>query len=689
MTKRAKSKKGTVKRRKIVKPPKGLTIKDWLPYVAVVVAFSIAALWPAIQADFTELDDKRLILENIPWLLDRPGDVWSSAIFTAHYKPLVLLSWMYESKIYGFSAVGFHAVNLFFHTMNAILVFFLTVMLARQFQLTKKQPELVALFTAIFFAVHPLHVESVAWAMGRKDLFYTGFFLLGLLSYLKYLKTPSIKWMAFVVLSFIASMLSKAPSIMFPFILLLIDYAYRKDLNVKSVVSKWPVFVALLLGLTIYGVFSTDPSMTIAGSTESRITKILSSARVSDLAPLSELPGLYAKMALFGFKGVFWYLHAIFPVKLALAYPYTYWIPLMGNALHIFPLILAGAFFALFKARKKYRLLFFTHVFFFTALVPALVRPGLGKGIFLSDRYVYLALFGLLFFLAGGLIHLLAKRKVEKKIVYAVLGSVALLMSVMSFTAAKKWDTAETLWTSNIEYYPQVAYALSNRGLYYQETGQTEKALEDFTRAVALEDDIHALLGKATILRKKGRYDEALADINRILIKEPKNLYALNAKANVFFARQQYQEAVQVYSTGLVTYPRDISMLANRAASYYYLRQYDAGIADLVLAEQINPNYPGLYSKMTVLYSGKQDWNNVVKYSNLFAAQQPNNHANLGDLGNAYQRLGRHKEAIDAYTRAINVFPKGKRYFNGRARSYRALGQQNAADLDQAQADIL
>jgi len=689
MTKRVKTKKGVVKRKKSVKPPVRRTIKDWIPYIAIVALFSLVALWPAINADFTELDDKKLILENMPRYVKYPSHVWKFALYTPHYKPLVLLSWIAEVNIYGYNKVGFHSVNLLFHTINSILVFFLTIMLARQFRITKKQPELVALFTAVLFAVHPLHVESVAWAMGRKDLFYAFFFLLGMLSYLKYLAKPSVKWMTAVVVCFIASLLSKSPAVMFPFVLLLIDYSYRKELNLKAVIAKWPVFVALLVGLTLYGVFGTDSAQVSPGATEGRITQILTTTRVSNLHPLDDLQAHYAKAALLGFKSVFWYVHSLFPVKMALAYPYKYWIPLIGHGIHFFLVILIVAGLGIFRARKKYPLLFFTHAFFFIVLAPALIRTGLGKGIFLSDRYVYLALFGLMFFIAGGLIHLMTQKKWAKNRIYAVMGGLAILLSVMAFTMARKWDTAETLWTNNINHYPQVAYAYSNRGIYYNETGQAEKALADFTSAAALEDDVHALLGKATILRKQGRYEEALVDINKILANDPKNLYAFNGKANVYFAMQQYQNAIDVYSTGLSIYPRDVSMLANRAAAYYYLRQYDAALVDLNLAEKINPGYTGLYSKMTVVYSGKQDWENVIKYSSLFAQQQPNNHANLGDLGNAYQRLGRHQEAIDAYTRAIAVFPKGKRYYSGRARSYRALGNQNAASQDQAQADIL
>ncbi len=689
MTKRNKTKKGAVKRKKTTKAHKPRTFREWLPYITVIAVVSMVALWPTVHSDFTELDDKKLILENLPRFMDYPSLIWKYSLFTAHYKPLVFFSWLLEARIYGVSAVGFHFVNLLFHTFNSILVFFLAFNLSRQFRVTKGQPELVALFTALFFAVHPMHVESVAWAMGRKDLFYAFFFLLGVLAYIRHLAKPSVKWMSIVVLCFLGSILSKAPAVMFPFVLILIDYAYGKEFTIKAITSKWPIFATLLFGLFIFGVFGTDPNVVDPGKIEGRITQIFNTSAISNLHPLNDMPALYAKSTLYGFKGVFWYLHALVPIKLALAYPYKHWLPEIGHGIHIFLIVIAVAQIGLVLVRYRYRFLFFTHSLFFISLMPALIRTGLGKGVFLSDRYVYLPLFGIVFFISGAFVYLMVKKKWPQKRMYVVMGGITLLLSGMSFIQAKKWDTAETLWTHNIKHYPQVAYAYSNRGLYYQEIGQTEKALADFSSAAAIEDDIHALIGKATILRKQGRYDEAMADLDKILTREPDNQYALNGKANVFFAQQRYQDAVNVYSTGLQAYPRDLDMLANRAAANFYLRQYDAALADLNKAERINPDYPGLYSKMTVVYSGIQDWNNVIKYASLYAQQQPGNHANLGDLGNAYQRVGRHQEAIDAYTQAIGVFPNGKRYYNGRARSYRALENTNAADRDQAKADIL
>lgn len=682
-----KKKRGSSKKRSATPKPFKLS-NDW-PYLAIIFGVGVLFLWPVIQADFTEMDDKKLIIQNMTYnFFKAPSAIWTYSIFSPHYKPLAVWTWYVEAKLFGFSAPVMHFTNLVLHLFNAVLSFLLALKVSGSFKVTREHSRLIALATGVFFALHPMHVESVAWAMGRKDLLYTLFFLSGMLMYLRFLESKQAKWMGLVCLFFVCSLLSKSPAVMFPFMLFLLDFAKGIPFNGKSILQKIPVFVLLILGLTLYGVFGGEMS-TAVNPTEGRLLNLAASKPVSSLEPLDSWPAFYAKYALVGFKGVFWYLHSLFPIKLALAYPYKIWIPQMGNALHVFPLILIAAGLGIFWKRNTYRFLFFTHAWFFMALTPAIVRTGLGKGIFVSDRYAYLALFGFLLFIAGGLVYTLAKRNWSGKNISIALGTIGVIYGIMAFAQARLWDNGETLWTNNIEHYPQVAYAYSNRGLYYDETGQPAKAQQDFSKAADLEDDVHALLRRSTMLRQQGKYDEALADINRLLARNPADSYALNAKGNVFFAQKKYQEALEVYNTGLALMPSDVSLLANRGTTFYYLRQVDNALADFKRVESIQPSYSGLYQKMTVVYNAKGDLQNVVKYARLEAQANPSNHANFGDLGRALQQLGRHQEAIDAYTRAIELMPNGKRYYTGRASSYRAIGNAAAAQADQTKADSL
>ena len=691
MASKKQRKKNTRKKSKVTRVAKSPIYKRYWLYLVIIAVITGVFMSPVIQADFTELDDQRLILEKVPSYLKKPVKAWQLSLFTPHYKPIVNSSWAIEGAIFGLDAKAFHINNLLLHILNSLLAFFLVFRLAKKFDLTKRQPELVALGTALLFGVHPMHVESVAWAIERKDVLYTLFFFLGLLSYLNWLKVPKMQWMLLTAGCFLLSVLSKAPAIVLPFILLLIDYAYRRKLNVKRLVEKWPVFIVFLVALILFGVFGGG-SGGHAGSGpggEGNLANIVAARKVSNVYPVSEMPGLYAKWVLLGLKGVGWYLHTLIPVRLSLAYPYREWLPAIGQLIHVFPLLLAAAAVFVFRARKKYPFLFFTHAFFFMAMGPALIRTGLGKGIFLSDRYVYLACLGILAFIVGWAFEWMRKKKIAKRTQLIGLGVVVAAFGLMTFFQSRTWDNGETLWSNTIDKYPSIAYAYVNRGIYRNDLGQTENALQDFNKAVELGDDPHAYIHRGTILRKQGQTQAALADFNTLLAQTPNDEHAINGKANVLFQMGRYQEAEQTYSDGLALKPGMITFYVNRAAARYYLGKYTEALADLAIAERRNPGYGSIYSKKTVICMAMGDYENAVISARKTAQFEPQNHANLGDLGTALQKLGRHQEAVDAFTQALQLFDRGKRYYNGRARSYQALGNKAAAKRDRDTAKSL
>ena len=343
----------------------------------------------------------------------------------------------------------------------------------------------------------------------------------------------------------------------------------------------------------------------------------------------------------------------------------------------------------LFRIRKRLRFVFFTNAFFFIALGPALVRTGLGRGIFLSDRYVYLASYGLIFLLAGLLHWLMERKNWELKRQYLVYGIVAAIYGGMCFSYASKWDNGETLWTNTIDKYPSVSYAWVNRAKYYKDLGMHDKAMEDYSAALEIEDDLNGLIDRGIMLRDQGRYNESMADFERALAAKPDNEFALNGKGNLLFVMGRYQEAVEVYDKGIALYPGALSFLINRSAAYFYLGQVQSALSDLQRAQEINPGYPGINQKKTVMYMTIGDWNNAVASARLTAQEDPTNHANFGDLGQALQELGRHQEAIEAYTNAIQLNRQGKRYYQGRALSYSAVGNSQAASNDRQTARSL
>ena len=665
-----------------------MKLKAILPWIGLITGATFLFLWPVIYAEFTELDDKHLILTWYERYANRPWRIWNANIFSPHYKPLVMLSWHFEGKIFGLNPVVLHFNNLLLHAVNSVFAFFIIRKLAVCFDSIRMHAHWVALFAALLFAVHPLHVESVAWAVERKDVLYTCFFFLGILAYFRYLEKASMRWMILTAVAFTAALCSKAPAIIFPFILLLVDWAYDKPMKLIRLTEKWPIILVFFAGLWIYGVFGAGGNGAVGD--EGSFANMISEKPISRVYPLTELPVFYGKIVLIGLKGVFWYLHSYIPAGLSLAYPYRGWLPAIGHGIHILPAVLALGTFLIWRKRKEKRFLYFTHAFFFIALAPALIRTGLGRGIFLSDRYVYLALLGFTFFISGTVIALMNKRKWPERRQWIVMSAVVLVMGVLSFLQARIWRTGETLWSNVIDLYPGIDYAYVNRAIWYKENNMPERALEDLNRAISLEQfDEHAFIHRGTLLRQTGNREQALADFDMALQRAPRSEYAIGGKANVLFEMGRYAEAEAMYSQGLEYSPYMVTLLVNRAAARYFLRKYDEALDDLANAERITPAYASIFQKRTAILMAKQDYANAVISAQKTAQYEPENHANFGDLGTALQNLGRHQEAIEAFTQALRIYNRGDRYYLGRARSYEALGNISAAEQDRQTAASL
>jgi hypothetical protein len=149
-------------------------------------------------------------------------------------------------SISGLDAWSYHLFNLLFHLINCVLVF----RLARQLS---NQNFIIAFTTAILFAVHPMHVESVAWISERKDVLYTLFFLAGLISYTKYVDTNSKKQFWLTLLFLVLSLLSKPAAIVFPLVLFCIDLLRKRQFTIKLILEKIPFVVpAFVIGIMTY-----------------------------------------------------------------------------------------------------------------------------------------------------------------------------------------------------------------------------------------------------------------------------------------------------------------------------------------------------------------------------------------------------------------------------------------------------
>ena len=674
--KTSKRKKGVSKKKVIKRQP-----LSWKVF-ALLFGAGFLAFFPVLFADFVGIDDQKLILDNMTRFDRAPGEIFTASLFNPHYKPLIYGMWYLEYKLFGLSPFVYHFNNLLFHCINMLLAFVLLRKLCTQFETTRKNADYFALFAALLFGLHPLHVESVAWAIERKDMMYTLFFLLSMLAYIRFIteRTGKAKWMIASVILFFLSTVSKSPAIVLPFVLLLVDRVYSRKFNLQRITEKLPHWIVMVMMLALYGVFSSSGS-------EGEIGNLLSTRPVSTLDNLVALPTLYGKFILLGIKSAFWYLHSLLPFHLSIAYPKSM-VADLGGAVHVFVLIVPLIGYLMYRFRN-HKLFFFTHAFFFVTLALALVRTGIGRVIWLSDRYVYLSVLGLVLFYTVQLVNFMLKRGLKRRHISVALGALCVVFAASSFLYSRQWKDSETLWNNVIRKYPTVHYAYVDRGGALKNQGDLEGALRDFDKSIALEESGEAYIQRGTVYRQQKKLNEALSDYLRAVELEPGNPYAYNNIGNVYFTQGNYQEAIKAYGQALGRQPINASYLTNRAAANYSLGRYDVALVDLDKAEIYGPNYLPVFKNRAIIYEQTRNYQGAYENYRRASELRPSDETFNYSMGTMLRKLKRNQEAIDQFSQAISKNPRRAIYYRSRAEMYDLIGNAAAAARDRASADGL
>jgi len=219
--------------------------------VIAILLVTYISFYPSIKNSFTNWDDPGYVTEN-PKITHLKSDgiehFFSFSDFTVgNYHPLTMLSLALDYNSAKLSPARYHKVNVLFHLLNTFLVFLFI------YRLSGKKI-IVATIVAILFGIHPMHVESVSWVAGRKDVLFTFFFVAGLITYLRYLNKNKQK-ILFYFFTFILALLSllcKPAAVTFPLVILLIDFYYKRKFDIKCLLEKIPFFIVSI----IFGIIS-------------------------------------------------------------------------------------------------------------------------------------------------------------------------------------------------------------------------------------------------------------------------------------------------------------------------------------------------------------------------------------------------------------------------------------------------
>ena len=516
---------------------------------------TLAVYSPALENDFTNWDDPTYVSEN-PLVLGSFSSSLGQLLTTPvslNYHPVTMFSLVADRALYGSTPKGFHLTNVIFHVLNTVLVFVLAYLVGRK-------RLMIGALTAVIFGLHPMHVESVAWISARKDVLYTFFFLGALVTYFRYLETRRSGWIWSTWGLFLLSVLSKAMAVVFPVVLLLVDFLMARKTNRKLFLEKLP-FLAVSV---IFGI--------VAFTIQSR-------GAIGNLGDFS-----VAQRLLFASYGCVMYVVKFFvPAGLAAFYPY----PDTTNLPAVFyaaPLIMVALAALLFVSVRQTRVPIFAFGFYFVTVVLVLQFLSVGQAI-MADRYTYLSYVGLGLGAAWGmawLVDFLESRTFR----FVLAGLVLLTASAMAYVTQQRvqiWANSEVLWTDVIEKYPEsAAEAYANRGSALGSDGRVQEALRDLEAAVRIND-------------RDARY--------------------LDLLGVAYGSNRQFDEAFDAFARGLERDPGRAEIYLNRAVIYSMMRDYARAAQDCRTAIDLNPNSGRAHFTMSRIYQSQNDLQQALSHA--------------------------------------------------------------------------
>ena len=530
--------------------------------------------------EFVNWDDMAYVPENylIRDLSTRSIGVLFNRYYLGNYHPLTLVTYAIEYALVGPKPWLYVLNNIILHLANTWLVSLLIWRFSKSLG--------VALAVAGFFALHPLRVESVIWISERKDVLYTLFFLGSILSYDYYLEKLKSRYLAMAVMLFLISLLCKAMAMTLPAVLVLVDVVRRRPLGWKMAADKIPFAILTL----IFGALALD-----AQRDEGAVAKIEESGR---LIPL-----------LFACKGLIFYVHkTIYPANLACIYPTPFVSTgTLSNDFLIAPVVLAlvGALWLI--AGFYRRSILAAGAFYIITVSPVIQLVPVGMA-YAADRYSYVPGIGL--FLIGIELFRVFCQQLERRfgfsanrIAWSTTIVLLIACSIASIQRGKVWKNSEILWTNVIQYYPHLALPYGNRAHYYLTRGRWDEALADCNAAIERNPNWkNAYASRAQVHCAQGNIELGLADLDTAIQLDPLSVPALNNRAFLYSQLERWDEAFRDVNKAIELNRNFLEPYRNRASMLKQLGRLAEAKKDYEYLISVDPKGPdGHYSLASIL----------------------------------------------------------------------------------------
>ena len=529
-----------------------------------------------LRHDFVNYDDGSYVYEN-PTIGAGLTVTGVARAFThshaRNWHPLTTISHMLDSQLFGLRAGGHHFTNVVLHTIGVLLLFLVL------YQMTNGPSRTGDLwrsaFVAALFAIHPQHVESVAWVAERKDLLSGIFFMLTLAAYLHYVRKPSIARYVTMSILFAAGLMSKPMLVTVPFVLLLLDYwPLRRQLSpTKLVIEKLPL-VAL-------------------SAASSLVTFLIQKHGGAQSDPLPFVWRI--ENAVVSYVIYIWQM--VWPANLAPLYPHPEnSLPVWEIALALVLLIAVTVTAILRRRTNPYLLTGWLWYLIMLLPVIGIVQVG-AQG--WADRYTYLPHIGLYLLITWGSVDLAARWRYRRQILGAFAAIILIALAWCSSIQASYWHNSESLWTRTLAVTFNNEVANNNLGDLSFKHDQIDGALSRYEKALEIRSHRHvsrydfllALFHNnvASALRRKGLVDEAIVHCQQAIRFQPDYPTAYINLGGALMQQGRVDDALAAFQTAVKVGPDDAETHINLANALRRQGLEEEAVAQYESALQIAP----------------------------------------------------------------------------------------------------
>ena len=603
-----------------------------------LILMTLAAYWNVQHNDFINLDDNLYITDNPyikkGWTTD--NFLWAfTKVHAGHWHPMTWLSHMLDVELFGLHPGRHHFVSLIFHIINSLLLFIL-------FQKMTGEVWKSALIAGLF-ALHPLRVESIAWAAERKDVLSAFFFFLTIYTYLHYFEKIQFRRYLLTLLSFAMALMSKPMAVTLPFVLLLLDYwplgrfqsgdQERRHPMIQLTLEKIPLFLFTF----VMSIFT-----------------FMSHLQSGAVTPFDKLPlSIRIGNALIYYLRYIWKM--LCPNALAVFYPHPIHLPLWEVIGAILLIIIITI--VVIAVRREHPYLAVGWFWYLGTLIPVIGLTQAGTQA-MADRFTYIPMVGLSLMISFGIPNIFMRWRFTRIILIPSGIFIFLILAILSSIQVGRWQNSVTLFTHTLNVTSNNYLIHNNLGVTLMRQGKYPEALFHLKKAIEIKPkyaDAYHNLG--TLLFLQGNGKEALNHFALALEYNPEKAETHSSIGGILAKQEKFKEALFHFSEAVRINKADGEAHYNLGTILLQQGKTQEGVYSLNQSLETLPENPKTHHNLGLAFESMGELEKAVEHYRKSLRIDSKNADTHFCLASLFSKQGRGEEAIFHLNETIKLNP--------------------------------